>query len=167
MDTLAPGASDRVLEIGCGHGVAASLVCERLESGRLVGVDRSQKMVDQATRRNAEHVRSGRAAFVAASFEDADLGEGGFDKVFAVHVAAVWRPSGLEVVRRLLAPGGALALFNQAPGWSGTEAARQFGECLAGTLREHGFGHERVVVADTAPAPSVGVIATAGGARQP
>lgn len=167
MDTLAPGASDRVLEIGCGHGVAASLVCERLESGRLVGVDRSQKMVDQATRRNAEHVRSGRAAFVAACFEDADLGEGGFDKVFAVHVAAVWRPSGLEVVRRLLAPGGTLAIFNQAPGWSSTAPAREFGEELAGVLAEHGFSQARVEVADTTPAPSVSVIARVAGQSQP
>jgi ubiquinone/menaquinone biosynthesis C-methylase UbiE len=77
---------DRVLEIGCGHGVAATFVCERLEEGHLTAVDRSAKMIQAATRRNAAHVEAGRAEFLIAHLEDLDLGERRFDKIFAVRV---------------------------------------------------------------------------------
>jgi cyclopropane fatty-acyl-phospholipid synthase-like methyltransferase len=66
---------DRVLEIGCGHGVAATLVCGQLQGGRYVAVDRSPKMVAAAAKRNAEFVQAGIAEFLHASLETLDLGE--------------------------------------------------------------------------------------------
>ena len=80
-----------MLEVGCGHGVAASLVCERLGAGPYLGIDRSAKMVEQATRRNREHVDAGRAAFEQRVFEDEPAGAGGFDKAFAINVALFFR----------------------------------------------------------------------------
>jgi ubiquinone/menaquinone biosynthesis C-methylase UbiE len=115
---LAIQPDDRVLEIGCGHGIAATLVCEQLEQGRLTAVDRSQKMVDAATVRNAAHVEAGRAEFLVASLEDMDLGERRFDKVFAVRVGLFHREP--ERARRLvepwLAPGGVIRAVYDSPG---------------------------------------------------
>jgi ubiquinone/menaquinone biosynthesis C-methylase UbiE len=109
---------DRVLEIGCGHGIAATLVCEQLDQGRLTAVDRSQKMVDAATVRNAAHVEAGRAEFLVASLEDMDLGERRFDKVFAVRVGLFHREP--ERAERLVEPwlpsGGVVRAFYDSPG---------------------------------------------------
>src|SRR5215203_4347097 len=61
VDALALDPADRVLEVGCGHGVAVSLVCERLKSGRITAIDRSKKMIEIAARRDRERVAAGRA----------------------------------------------------------------------------------------------------------
>ena len=74
VDGLDIRPGDRILEIGCGHGVAASLVCERLGDGRLTAVDRSAKMIDAAARRNAAHTDAGRAEFLAMKLEELELG---------------------------------------------------------------------------------------------
>lgn len=112
---------DRVLEIGCGHGVAATLVCERFGSGHLTAVDRSAKMIQAATRRNAAHVEAGRAEFLVAALEDLDLGDRRFDKIFAVRVGLFHRDPGKArgIVERWLAPGGEAFVFYDLP--SGTE----------------------------------------------
>ena len=52
VDTLEVRPADRLLEVGCGHGVAVSLVCERLTTGTITAIDRSPKMIEMATRRN-------------------------------------------------------------------------------------------------------------------
>src|SRR4051794_38485606 len=113
VDTLALAPADHVLEVGCGHGVAVSLVCERLPSGRITAIDRSSKMIEMAARRNREHVAGGRAVLKTAALENADLGDERFDKIFAFNVAPFWlRPEeALGIVRRHLAPDGAVYVF--------------------------------------------------------
>ena len=118
VDQLDIRPDDRVLEIGCGHGVAATLVCERLEGGRLLGIDRSAKMIAAAARRNAMHVEAGRAEFEVAKLEDLELGDRRFDKIFAVRVGLFHREPqrAHALAERWLARGGSVRAFFDQPG---------------------------------------------------
>jgi ubiquinone/menaquinone biosynthesis C-methylase UbiE len=108
VERLGVRPDDRVLEIGCGHGVAATYVCERLRTGRLTAVDRSPKMIAAAARRNAEHVEAGRAEFLVQRLEELDLGDRRFDRVLAVRVGLFHREPerARALVEPYLAPGG-------------------------------------------------------------
>jgi SAM-dependent methyltransferase len=161
IEILGVEPADRVLEVGCGHGVAATLVCERLDGGHLTAIDRSRKMIEAAARRNAEHVDAGRATFAVAAIERAELEPGAFDIAFAVNVAALWRHAGdtLPVVRRALATGGRLAVFQQAPWWPDAAATAASGDELAATLARHGFEVDAIRAAELEPGAIVGVFA--------
>ncbi len=91
VDVVAPGAAERILEIGCGHGLAAAMVCDRLVNGRLVAVDRSSAMVNAARRRNAAHVAAGRLEFHVVELARLDLGDARFDKAFALRLGSFAR----------------------------------------------------------------------------
>lgn len=139
VDSLAVAPGHRLLEIGCGHGVAVSLVCERLRTGHITALDRSATMVAQARARNAGPITAGLAAVERGTLLDVDLGEQAFDTVFAIHVPVFARgdPAGeLEVVRRHLAPGGTLHLVDEPLDPAAAEAVvRRQAAVLAG----HGF----------------------------
>jgi cyclopropane fatty-acyl-phospholipid synthase-like methyltransferase len=117
VDGLGVQPGDRVLEIGCGQGVAATYICERLDGGHLVAVDRSPKMIEAAARRNADHLRSGRAEFLVAHLETLDLGERRFDKILAVRVGLFHRDPrrARSLAEPWLAPGGTLHAVFDAP----------------------------------------------------
>ena len=115
---IRPG--DRVLEIGCGHGVAATLVCERLGHGRLTAIDRSPRMIEAATRRNTAYVAAGTAEFLLATLEELDLGDRRFDTAFAVRVGLFHREPARarRLVEPYLAPGARLLAAFDGPGRS-------------------------------------------------
>jgi len=117
VEQLDIGPDDRVLEIGCGHGVAATMVCERLAGGRLTAIDRSARMIEAASRRNAAYVEAGKAEFLVGSLEDVDLGDRRFDKIFAVRVGLFHREPerAHDLAGRWLAPGGAVRAFFDSP----------------------------------------------------
>ncbi|MFD4638894.1 class I SAM-dependent methyltransferase [Lentzea sp. NPDC058436] len=117
VDQLALRPGDRVLEIGCGQGVAATMVCQLLSTGTLTAIDRSVKMVEAATRRNAPYVASGKAEFLIASLEDMNLGDRRFDLVFAVRVGLFHRDPGRAraLVEPWLAPGARVLPFFDVP----------------------------------------------------
>jgi trans-aconitate methyltransferase len=133
VETLAVRPDDRVLELGCGTGVAVSLVCDRLATGTITAVDRSAKAIAQAERRNAAHVTSGRAAFRTESLEDLPPGGAPYDKVFAVNVNLFWTKDPapeLALLRSLLTPTGSLHLVYEPP-------TAEKAESLARTVREN------------------------------
>jgi cyclopropane fatty-acyl-phospholipid synthase-like methyltransferase len=109
---------DRILEIGCGHGVAASYICERLSSGHLVAIDRSRKMIAAAAARNKAAIASGTAEFHVADFLSYDPGRQRFDKILAVRVRAfhVDADHARSIVLPWLAPRGKLFAVYDEPG---------------------------------------------------
>jgi SAM-dependent methyltransferase len=147
VDILEVRPADRLLELGCGHGVAVSLVCERLTTGTITAIDRSPKMIEMARRR---------AVLEAVALEDADFGDRRFDKVFAFNVAPFWQQpeAALGAVREHLARDGAVYLFWDARHFA-PERARDLGNELADRLREGGFSVDGVLVEDLRPVPAV------------
>jgi len=158
VDVLDVAPDDRVLEVGCGHGTAVSLVCERLDGGHITAVDRSPKMIAAARKRNRPH--ADKARFVTASLEDADLGDEAYDKAFAVHVAPLHRPGKpLDVVRERLAPSGRFYLFSQAPGWKRVSDGESFGQELRESLEGAGFKVEQILAEQVGSGFVAGVVA--------
>jgi SAM-dependent methyltransferase len=115
---------DQVLEIGSGPGVSVPLICGQLTSGRITVLDRSATAIQRTTRRNADHVASGKAVLHQLDLADVDLvrrvlGGQRFDKVLAVNVNLFWvRPADAELrlIKDLLRPGGVVYLVYETPG---------------------------------------------------
>ena len=112
-----------MLEIGCGTGAAARAVADRLRDGHILGIDRSQRAIAQATAAVGGHGAAGRLSFRHVAAEDFVLlpGEEPFDLVFAVRVGALdgRHPRAGELALRRIAgattPGARLFVDGGAP----------------------------------------------------
>ena len=136
---IRPG--DHVLEIGFGPGQAIQEVAKLTSNGFVAGIDVSDTMVVQASKRNTAAIRSGRALLQQGSESPLTFENNKFDKVLAVNSMQFWsnQMAGLQEVMRVLKPAGRVAITIQ-PIWAKTEADVQVvAEQLVSQLKQVGF----------------------------
>lgn len=149
---IRPG--DRVLEVGFGPGLAVARAAELVLSGKVVGIDHSELMLRQATRRNAGAIRAGRVELLLGSAEALPRFAAAFDKVLAVNVYQFWQDpaSALDALRRAMNPGGSIALTLQPRRRGATgDDTRAAAERMEASLRAAGFDGVRTVILEMAP----------------
>jgi SAM-dependent methyltransferase len=117
VSRLGIDGSERVLELGCGPGVAASLICDQLGRGHLTAVDRSTAMVERARHRNSRHAAAGIVDFVVSPIAEMNLTTSGYDIVFAVDVNVFGTDCGPELhqIRLHMSDRAELHLIHRPP----------------------------------------------------
>lgn len=155
--------SDRILEIGFGPGRAIAELNRRIgDSGHIYGVDHSDVMLRQATRRNAAAIRAGRTTLIQASVDHLPPAlDGPFDAILTVNSLGFWpNPAEqLQQLRRRLAPGGRIAIASQPRCPGATPAtSRNTARDIEHQLTDAGFTQLRTETLNLDP-PAVCVLA--------
>jgi SAM-dependent methyltransferase len=168
VSLLDVGSRDRVLEIGFGPGIAIREISRIATEGYVCGVDHSERMLRQASRRNAAAIAAGRVDLRLASVDELPAFGVAFDRILAVNTVLFWhRPvRSFAELRRLLRPGGRIAVAHQPRGRGATGAtASAKGDEIAADLKGAGFIDVRVRRLDLRP-PVVCVTAVAPAATR-
>jgi SAM-dependent methyltransferase len=139
-----PHPGERILEVGGGPGVSASLVCALIGDGQLLAVDRSAVAVQRTGARNAEHLAAGRLVVRQASLDELDLGPASLDKAFCLNVNLFWtrEPTReVAILRAALREGGTLHVLY---GTDGPSSVDRVTTPVTAAVRAGGFDTEPV-----------------------
>jgi len=156
VDLMDVQPGDNVLEIGCGPGYGAELICQRLETGKLFAIDRSESGVDRTKRRCAKYLEAGRLTVRQIDLATLRVPVKRLTKVFAFNVNLFWVRDCADEVALLherVVPGGAVFLFYEA---KQPELVPTIVKKGSGALTKAGF---RVSVVEQKAPPVVGLIA--------
>jgi SAM-dependent methyltransferase len=113
IDALKIAPGDTVLELGFGPGRAIRTLDSMVPHGRVLGIDHSAAMLDQAARYNRRAIRIGRVELRQGRFDGLPWDSNTVDKILAVNVVYFFRPEAAEIreARRVLRPGGMMAIY--------------------------------------------------------
>jgi ubiquinone/menaquinone biosynthesis C-methylase UbiE len=161
VDLLSIQPGDRIVEIGCGPGVALEACLAKVREGKVIGLDHSQTMLDQAQSRNAKAIREGRLGLRLGTLADLAATIGSFDKAYSVNVVQFFpdRTAVFHQIYSLLKPKGvsATTYMPRSKNPSRTDALN-----MAAEVKQHmevaGFANIRVEELPLDPVPAVCVI---------
>jgi ubiquinone/menaquinone biosynthesis C-methylase UbiE len=154
VDQLEIGPEDRVLDVGCGPGVALVAACVRAERGFVAGVDPSAVMVGQARRRVRRAIVSGRAEVKHAVAEAIPYPDGSFTRALSIYSLDHWDSilAGLAELHRVLVAGGrvSIAVRRERPDVSPRAHHHGAGEAEIAELQRllHGLGFTGIAIQD-------------------
>ncbi len=120
---------ETVLEVGSGNGAAIEYICRETEAGYVCGLDLSDEMVRQATRRHKAAISSGKVEIAKGAAGALPYAASRFDKVFTVHTIYFWVDTeiGVAEMYRVLRPGGRLLVtFMDGAAMARLERAKNF-----------------------------------------
>ena len=153
--------TDCVLEIGYGPGVAIHMLGKLAIQGFVYGIDRSQLMFEQASRRNADLMEAGRVKLMVASVSQLPQLDHRIGKVLDINSFQFWEDQvdALRGVRQRLRPGGIIAIVHQPrnPGATEDDAIKAW-KRISERLAASGYQEVRVELRKMKPVPVVGVI---------
>jgi len=91
VDALPLTDDIRILEIGCGPGAMARELSRRIKSGYILGIDRSERAIQQARAGSRKEMEMGKLSFKQVAIEKFALeaNEQPFDIAVAVRVGAL------------------------------------------------------------------------------
>lgn len=91
VDALPLKNGMRVLEVGCGTGVAAREIVKRFDNIYVLAIDRSDKAVKQAKNNSRNEIQNGNLDFLQSKIEEFELPRKSkpFDIAFAIRVGAL------------------------------------------------------------------------------
>jgi len=115
LDAMPIDDAMRVLDVGCGTGVASRRICARpMFHGKCTGIDLSPYMIAEAKRLSADEGCKDCAQFEAGDTHSLDLADGSFDAVIA-HTLFSHVDDPLAVlgeIARVTRSGGRIAVFD-------------------------------------------------------
>ena len=115
VECLQVGRDDRVLDVGCGPGLAVAAAA-RVSEEPVVGVDASDTMVRFARRRNRAAIRQGRVEIRKADAARLPYPDCHFTRAGSLNSLQFWTSpqDGLMELYRVLEPGGRVAVVLMA-----------------------------------------------------
>lgn len=113
----------KVLEIGYGPGLGIESASGFAYEGFTAGIDISNVMLMQASKRNAENISKGKIKLLQGNVNEIPFEDNYFDMVFSVNTMNYWEDlqQALKEIKRVLKPGGEVCI-SLHPKWFKIEA---------------------------------------------